>query len=78
MPRATFYLWIPVPSGFDSVGFAAHLLEHAGVVVTPGIGYGTRGSGYIRISLTAPDERIAEAIQRIGDRLGVPAPRALR
>ena len=78
MPRATFYLWIRVPSGFDSVGFAAHLLEHAGVVVTPGIGYGTRGSGYIRISLTAPDERIAEAIQRIGDRLGVPAPRALR
>jgi LL-diaminopimelate aminotransferase len=78
MPRATFYLWIPVPQGFDSVGFAAHLLENAGVVVTPGVGYGARGSGYIRISLTAPDERIAEAIRRIGDRLGVPAPRAAR
>jgi aspartate/methionine/tyrosine aminotransferase len=47
-------------------------------VVTPGVGYGARGSGYIRISLTAPDERIAEAIRRIGDRLGVAAPRAAR
>ncbi len=78
MPRATFYLWVRVPPGFDSVGFAAHLLEHAGVVVTPGIGYGARGNGHIRISLTAPDERIAEAIRRIGERLRVATPPATR
>jgi LL-diaminopimelate aminotransferase len=71
MPRATFYLWVPVPAGFDSVEFAAHLLEQAGVVVTPGVGYGQRGSGYVRLSLTASDERVAEAIRRIRDRLGV-------
>jgi LL-diaminopimelate aminotransferase len=78
MPRATFYLWLPAPAKFDSVGFAAHLLEHAGVMVTPGVGYGERGNGYVRISLTAPDERVAEAIQRIRDRLGVAAPPATR
>jgi len=76
MPRATFYLWVPVPSGFDSVSFAAHLLERAGVVVTPGLGYGERGRSYIRLSLTAPDERVNEAIERIRDRLGVAAPPA--
>jgi LL-diaminopimelate aminotransferase len=78
MPRATFYLWVTVPAGFDSVGFAAYLLEQAGVVVTPGVGYGQRGSGYVRISLTVSDERVAEAIQRIRDRLGVAAPPATR
>src|SRR6266513_203212 len=49
MPRATFYLWIPVPGGYDSVSFAAHLLEAAGVAVAPGVGYGQRGNGHIRI-----------------------------
>lgn len=78
MPRATFYLWVTVPAGFDSVGFAAYLLEQAGVMVTPGVGYGQRGSGYVRLSLTVPDERVAEAIQRIRDRLGVAAPPATR
>ncbi len=78
MPRATFYLWVTVPAGFDSVGFAAYLLEQAGVVVTPGVGYGQRGNGYVRLSLTVPDERVAEAIQRIRDRLGVAAPPATR
>jgi len=65
VPKATFYLWIPVPAGYDSVGFTGYLLDHAGVVVTPGTGYGARGEGYIRISLTAPDDRFAEAIRRI-------------
>jgi LL-diaminopimelate aminotransferase len=73
LPRATFYLWIPVPRGYDSVGFAAHLLESAGVVVAPGIGYGQRGSSYIRLSLTAPEERFSEAVRRIRDRLEAPA-----
>jgi LL-diaminopimelate aminotransferase len=78
MPRATFYLWIPVPAGYTSVTFAAHLLEHAGVAVAPGVGYGERGADYIRVSLTAPDDRFAEAIQRIRDRLGVAVPPAIR
>jgi LL-diaminopimelate aminotransferase len=78
MPRATFYLWIPVPAGYTSVTFAAHLLEHAGVAVAPGVGYGKRGADYIRVSLTAPDDRFAEAIQRIRDRLGVAVPPAIR
>ena len=77
-PRATFYLWVPVPEGYDSVGFAGHLLDRAGVAVAPGIGYGSRGEGYIRMSLTTSDARFAEAIQRIGDHIGAPTPRAAR
>src|SRR5579864_140055 len=65
MPRATFYLWVPVPAGYTSVSFAAHLLEDAGVAVAPGVGYGERGTDYIRVSLTASDDRFAEAIRRI-------------
>jgi LL-diaminopimelate aminotransferase len=76
LPRATFYLWVPVPSGLDSVSFADHLLERAGVVVTPGLGYGERGRNYVRFSLTAPDVRVKEAIERIRDRLRVAAPPA--
>lgn len=68
-PRATFYLWIPVPSGHTSVSFTTDLLEHTGVIVTPGNGYGAHGEGYVRISLTAPDARFEEAVRRIGDHL---------
>lgn len=75
LPQATFYLWIPVPSGYDAVGFASALLEHTGVVVTPGTGYGPGGEGYVRISLTAPDERVDEAVRRIGQYLRAPAGR---
>ncbi|HEX8237787.1 MAG TPA: LL-diaminopimelate aminotransferase [Abditibacteriaceae bacterium] len=66
-PKATFYIWAPVPDGFDgsSAKFAEHLLETAGVVVTPGRGYGQAGEGYFRISLTYPDARLDEAMQRI-------------
>jgi LL-diaminopimelate aminotransferase len=78
LPRATFYLWIPVPKGYDSVGFASHLLEEAGVVVAPGNGYGRRGEGFIRISLTAPDDRFSEAIRRIGRHVTAPPTRAAR
>jgi LL-diaminopimelate aminotransferase len=64
-PKATFYLWIKVPEGYDSEGFASKLLEEAGVVVTPGNGFGEPGEGYIRISLTQRDERLKEAVTRI-------------
>ncbi len=67
MPKATFYIWAPVPDGFggSSAAFAEHLLEKAGVVVTPGRGYGEAAEGYFRLSLTYPDHRLQEAMERI-------------
>ena len=64
-PKATFYLWIKVPEGYSSEEFASKLLEEAGIVVTPGNGFGEPGEGYIRISLTQKDERLKEAVARI-------------
>ena len=64
-PRATFYIWTRVPKGWSSEGFAAALLEKAGVSVAPGSFFGKNGEGYIRISLTSPEPHIAEAIDRI-------------
>ncbi len=66
-PRGTLYIWAPVPDGFDgsSVKFATHLLEQAGVAVTPGIGYGEHGEGYFRISLTYPDDVLVAAMERM-------------
>ena len=64
-PKGTIYMWIPVPEGYTSAGFSEHVLEQAGVVVTPGSGYGPAGEGFVRLSLTTPDDRIAEAVARI-------------
>lgn len=64
-PRATIYVWAKVPEGYTSESFATKLLEEAHVVVTPGNGYGPDGEGYIRISLTTPDDRLLEAVERI-------------
>jgi LL-diaminopimelate aminotransferase len=64
-PSAGFYLWVKVPEGFDSSGFSAILLEKAGVLATPGNGFGAPGEGYIRFALTVPAERISEAVERI-------------
>ncbi len=66
-PEATFYLWAKVPGGFTSEGFAVHLLEKAGVLGTPGNGFGDPGEGYIRFALTVPEERLREAVERIGE-----------
>jgi LL-diaminopimelate aminotransferase len=66
-PHATIYIWAPVPAGFaDSAAYAEHVLEQAGVVVTPGAVYGPAGEGWFRISLTTPDELLLEAVQRLG------------
>jgi LL-diaminopimelate aminotransferase len=65
-PRGSCYVWAPVPEGGTSVGFADRLLEQVGVFVAPGNGYGERGEGYVRFSLTVPDERLAEAMDRVG------------
>ena len=64
-PRATFYVWAPVPDGYDSIGFASHVLDEVGVNITPGVGFGTYGEGYFRLSVTAPDARIEEAMSRM-------------
>ena len=66
-PKATIYVWAPVPKRFggSSEAFATELLDKTGVVVTPGLGYGRYGEGYFRISLTYPDEVIAKAVERI-------------
>ena len=68
-PRASFYVWAKVPGGFDSSGFSAHLLEKAGVLATPGNGFGAPGEGYVRFALTVSVDRIREAVERIGTTL---------
>jgi len=64
-PRATFYIWIPVPNGYTSASFCAHLLEKAGIVITPGVGFGPSGEGYVRIALTKEKGRLREALDRM-------------
>ncbi|MEG0071644.1 MAG: LL-diaminopimelate aminotransferase [Raoultibacter sp.] len=64
-PKATIYIWTKVPQGYTSESFATQLLEQAHVIVTPGSGYGPDGEGFIRISLTTPDDLLLEAVERI-------------
>lgn len=72
-PKATFYVWVPVPGGFkDSAEFVGYLLEKTGVVVTPGRGFGEYGEGYFRIALTVGVERLKEAMDRIAAVIGRP------
>jgi LL-diaminopimelate aminotransferase len=65
-PLGSCYVWAPVPDGETSTSFANRLLDRAGVFVAPGNGYGERGEGYVRFSLTVPDDRLFEAMERIG------------
>jgi LL-diaminopimelate aminotransferase len=65
LPKATFYVWIKVPKKAGSIKFAATILEKADIVVTPGVGFGKYGEGYIRMALTVPEERINQAIARL-------------
>ncbi|QGP92970.1 LL-diaminopimelate aminotransferase [Neomoorella glycerini] len=69
-PKATFYVWAPVPRGYTSAGFAEMVLEKAGVIITPGNGYGNYGEGYFRIALTISKERMQEGIERLRRALG--------
>src|SRR6266511_2818924 len=68
-PKGTIYVWAPVPEGHTSASFAELVLEESAVVVSPGSMYGPSGEGFIRISLTAPDDRIAEAVTRMHEHL---------
>ena len=64
-PKATLYIWTKVPEGYTSASFTERLLEDVNVVVTPGNGYGSAGEGYIRLSLTIPDDQIDEGLRRL-------------
>ena len=64
-PRSGLYIWVRVPQGYSSVDFCARLLDEASVVVTPGSGYGRYGEGFIRLSLTIPDDRLEEGLSRL-------------
>ncbi len=64
-PKATFYLWIQTPKGYTSAQFATLLLEQAGIVATPGNGFGDGGEGYIRMTITVDEARLREAIERL-------------
>ena len=68
-PKGTIYVWAPVPEGHTSISFAELVLDEASVVVSPGSMYGPSGEGFFRISLTTPDDRIAEAVARLREHL---------
>lgn len=70
MPKATFYVWAPVPKGFTAETFAEKVLTEAGVIITPGAGYGPNGDGYFRATLTQEEGRMQEAIDRMKKALG--------
>lgn len=74
-PKAGFFVWIPVPKGYKSMEFSKVLLEKAGVLVIPGVGYGENGDGYVRMSLTIngdkAGERVDEAIKRIRENVAL-------
>jgi LL-diaminopimelate aminotransferase len=65
LPRATFYVWVCVPPGYTSSEFTLHLLQKAGIVTTPGSGFGEEGEGFIRFALTVDTKRMQEAVERI-------------
>ena len=66
-PRGTVYIWAPVPAGFaNAAAYCEHVLEEAAVVISPGGAYGPNGEGFFRISLTTPDDRLTEAVERLG------------
>jgi len=66
-PLATFYVWAPVPEGYDSMSYTEMLLSKCGIVVTPGVGFGAHGEGFVRFALTEDVERIKVAVERISE-----------
>jgi LL-diaminopimelate aminotransferase len=64
-PKASLYVWAPVPAGYDSATFTSLLLDEADIVVTPGSGYGPSGEGYIRLSLTINDNDMERGLARL-------------
>jgi LL-diaminopimelate aminotransferase len=66
LPKATMFIWAPIPEGWTSRQIAREMLFAAGVVVIPGDAFGTEGEGYVRIALVQSEKRLAEAVLRIG------------
>ncbi|CDN12542.1 MAG: LL-diaminopimelate aminotransferase [Richelia sp.] len=66
-PKATLYVWVPVPQGYTSAEFTSLLLDKCAIIVPPGNGYGSQGEGFFRIALTIPEARMKQAIQRMRD-----------
>ena len=65
-PKGTIYIWAPIPAGFETAAaYCEHVLEEAAVVISPGGAYGPNGEGFFRISLTTPDDRLIEAVERL-------------
>ena len=64
-PKASLYVWAKLPDGITSGDFAARLIDECAVVVTPGRGYGLNGEGYVRLSVTTPDDQVEEGCQRL-------------
>ena len=64
-PRGSIYVWVPVPEGHTSKSFTTYLLDEADLVVAPGNGYGPTGEGFVRFSLTLPDDRLEEGVERL-------------
>src|SRR3954466_10761435 len=73
-PKGTIYIWAPVPEGHTSASYCELVLEESAVVVSPGGAYGPNGEGFFRISLTVPDERLTEAVERLRPSLGGAGP----
>jgi LL-diaminopimelate aminotransferase len=65
VPKASLYIWARVPEGFTSAEFATRLIDDIGVVLTPGSGYGQYGEGFVRLSITTPDDRVEEGARRL-------------
>jgi LL-diaminopimelate aminotransferase len=65
VPKASLYVWAAVPEGYNSVDFTTDLLDQVGVAVTPGVGYGRSGEGYVRLSLTIPDAALVKGLSRL-------------
>lgn len=66
-PKASLYIWVPIPPGYSSAEFVTLLLDKCGIIVAPGNGYGAGGEGFFRIALTITDERLRAGIQRLKD-----------
>ncbi|MFJ7726916.1 LL-diaminopimelate aminotransferase [Neobacillus sp. NPDC097160] len=70
-PKGSFFIWSPVPSGYTSAEFVTNVLEQTGVIITPGNAFGPSGEGYFRVSLSVPNERLYEAVNRIKQNLKI-------
>jgi LL-diaminopimelate aminotransferase len=64
-PKASLYIWARIPEGYTSVEFTNDLLDKVGVAVTPGVGYGRHGEGYVRLSLTVPDAAVVKGLSQL-------------